>query len=74
MKKSPGRFFLCDSFFSFTGKIPPGRIALRALRRREIMSLERPAAGGESCFWIIPALPGATKKLWSGVFGGIAAG
>ena len=29
-----------------TQKIPPGRIALR---RRGIMSLKRPAAGGESC-------------------------
>ena len=32
--------------FSCKGKSPPGRIALR---RRGIMSLERPDAGGESC-------------------------
>ena len=43
----PG-FHFTGNFVEFSSKVksPPGRIALR---RRGIMSLERPAAGGESC-------------------------
>ena len=46
-------------------KIPPGRIALR---RRGIMSLKRPAAGGESCkqdsfLWILTRNCEGTEQL-----------
>ena len=46
-------------------KIPPGRIALR---RRGIMSLKRPVAGGESCkqdsfLWILTCNCEGTEQL-----------
>ena len=46
-------------------KIPPGRIALR---RRGIMSLKRPVAGGESCkqdsfLWILTRNCEGTEQL-----------
>ena len=46
--KPDGYFFFPGNFakFSWKAKSPPCRIALR---RRKMMSLKRPAAGGESC-------------------------
>ena len=46
--KNPAFFDFTGNFVEFSCKVksPPGRIALR---RRGNMSLERPAAGGESC-------------------------
>lgn len=46
--KNPAFFYFTGNFVEFSCKVksPPGRIALR---RSGIISLEQPAAGGESC-------------------------
>ena len=46
--KNPAFFYFTGNFVEFSCKVksPPGRIALR---QSGIMSLEQPAAGGESC-------------------------